>query len=130
MVGTSGERTVTSISTSTFVSSTTIVSQSISTATLVQTTTSIVTGGTTTSTVTVANRWWGLNFMVNASNCAVSTDPPTTWYESPCFGTEANDTGVVVFNCAVGAASQQGCTRRVNTTGQYTPQPAGPTTSP
>ena len=126
LVGTVNGRTVTSVSTRTFVSSTTVVSQGTSTATLIRTTTSTVTVGATTSTVTVAERWWGLNFMVNASSCAVSTDPPTTWYESPCFGVETNGTSVVVFNCAAAAATKQGCTQRVNTTGQGAPQPAGP----
>jgi hypothetical protein len=118
--------TVASISTITVTSSTTLVSSATltytSTMTILTATTQTSTS-TSTTTETVAGQWYGLNFMGNESNCAVSTDPPTTWYETPCFGSNAD---AVVFNCAVAANTSQGCTKRINTTGQFTPKPSGP----
>jgi len=133
LYGNANERTITSVSTSmgqtvtityatTLIDSTTL-TQTTTTAFVVTSTATLVRVTTAISTVAAGNQWYGLIYLDNESNCAVSTDPPTTWYEIPCLGFNADP---VVFNCAAAAASPEGCTLRVNTTGEYTPQPSGP----
>jgi hypothetical protein len=127
LYGNGNERTVTSVSTS---AGPTTIRTSATTLTLTLTSTTVSSHTsisyivqTTTQTVGGASKWNGLVWLSNESNCAVSTSPPTTWYEVPCFGI---DTNPVIFNCAVAAATPQGCTQRINTTGPPPPQPSGP----
>ena len=125
LAGSANERTVTSttsaVSTVVFTSATTLTLTSTMATPSTSTVTERQTGAGTP--VGVGSRWYGLMFMGNETGCAVSTDPPTTWYETPCFGSNADE---IVFNCAAAAATTQGCTRRFNVTGVVEPTPSGP----
>ncbi len=113
--------TETRTSATTLVSSTTMVQTSTTVVQSTTTTTAVVRSTVTLSTATTTTfvPWYGLDYLGNQSGCAVSTDPPTTWYPVPCFGPNSDE---VIFNCSAAAASPQGCTQRVNlngSSGQY-----------
>jgi hypothetical protein len=104
--------TITATSDITMTSATTLVSST----TLTQTATTVIRNNMTTTVLSSGNNgWYGLWFLGNQSGCAISTDPPTTWYPTPCNG--GSNADAIVFNCLAAAATPQGCTQRVNLTG-------------
>jgi hypothetical protein len=70
---------------------------------------------TVTETVT-SNRilGQGLWYLSAAPGCGVSASPHSTSYPVPCFGPNSD---AHLFNCAVSANTTQGCTQRINITG-------------